>query len=72
MIIGPYLRAARLDAGLTQEDLAFMLGKNKSSISAWERNRYQPDPDTLRDLAAILGTTVQALQGEDLIDDLQE
>lgn len=69
VIPGIYIRLARQAAGLTQDELAFMLGKNKSTISRFEHGTLTPDAATLRDIARILGTTVPALYGNEPIDD---
>ena len=39
---GDRLRAARIAAGMTQEQLGFALGVTKSSVSAWENDREAP------------------------------
>ena len=44
------LRAARLRAGLTQEELASASGRSQSAIARWESGRVQPSLETLRDL----------------------
>jgi transcriptional regulator with XRE-family HTH domain len=44
------LRAARLRAGLTQEELARVSGRSQSAIARWESGRVQPSLETLREL----------------------
>jgi transcriptional regulator with XRE-family HTH domain len=44
------LRAARLRAGLTQEELARASGRSQSAIARWESGRVQPSLETLREL----------------------
>ncbi len=40
---GAYIRRKRLEAGLTQKDLAVRLFLTESSVSKWERNLSDPD-----------------------------
>jgi transcriptional regulator with XRE-family HTH domain len=44
------LRAARLRAGLTQEELARASGRSQSAIARWESGRVEPSLETLREL----------------------
>jgi transcriptional regulator with XRE-family HTH domain len=44
------LRAARLRAGLTQEELARASGRSQSAIARWESGRVDPSLETLREL----------------------
>lgn len=53
------LIAARLAAGLTQDDLADRMGVNQSSISFWETGRSSPDMPNWQLWAAVLGSAVQ-------------
>ena len=50
------LRAARLKAGLTQEDLAPRLGMTQSAISKCERGERRLDVVELRQWCDALGT----------------
>jgi transcriptional regulator with XRE-family HTH domain len=54
---GPRLRAAREHAGLTQVALAARLGgrTQKQTVWRWENGLRKPSPETLRDMAAVLG-----------------
>jgi transcriptional regulator with XRE-family HTH domain len=47
---GDLLRAARLRAGLTQDELGRAAGRSQSAIARWESGRVQPSLETLRDL----------------------
>ena len=40
---GAYIRQKRLEAGLTQKELAVRLFLTESSVSKWERNLSYPD-----------------------------
>jgi len=53
-----HLRAARVNAGLTQAQVAEKLGKNKNTIIAYEKYTSKPDIDTAKSLASLYGMTV--------------
>jgi transcriptional regulator with XRE-family HTH domain len=50
MSSGDLLRAARLRAGLTQDELGRAVGRSQSAIARWESDRVQPSLETLREL----------------------
>jgi predicted nucleotidyltransferase/DNA-binding XRE family transcriptional regulator len=52
---GAVLRRARIDAGLTQMELAFLAGITQSVISAYESGRRQPALPTLAALVDAAG-----------------
>ena len=58
------LRAQRLAAGLTQEQVAAQIGLTRQAVSGYEAGRTQPDLDTLRTLAEVYGTDLSALLGD--------
>ncbi|MBO4819077.1 MAG: helix-turn-helix transcriptional regulator [Firmicutes bacterium] len=63
--IGNYIREKRIEIGLTQEQLAEMVGVSRNTVSRWERGVNIPDYKILRDLASVLGTDVTSiLSGE--------
>lgn len=53
--IGEILKQARLDAGLTQEDLAIMLKTKKSAISRIENHAKDIKLSTLENFAQSIG-----------------
>lgn len=53
--VAKQLRAARLDARITQETLATRIGTKKSNISRFESGNYNPSLDFLVKLADGLG-----------------
>lgn len=55
------LRTARKKAGLTQEELGFMLDVTKASISAWEIGRESPSFKQLKPLREALLLTLDEL-----------
>lgn len=65
----------RLDAGLTQDELAARLGVKQQTISDWESGRARPTvtraPDIARHLGVDQGTFLEAL-AEQLDDELTE
>lgn len=64
MDTGSKIKKARLDAGLTQKQLAEKLKIPYQSIGQWERNIRKPKPQSLYKLAKAIG-----VQLEDLYDD---
>ena len=61
------LRQARLDAGLTQVELAQRLGQSQSFVSKAEVGERRLDLIQLRTICAALGTTLP-----DFVDRLEE
>jgi transcriptional regulator with XRE-family HTH domain len=57
--VGGRIRAARLAADLTQEQLAEKAHVTQTQISDWERNRFVPELDNIRALAKALHKTVE-------------
>lgn len=55
------LRQARITAGLTQEQLGFILGVTKSSVSAWENGRETPGFRLLPQLRETLDRSLDEL-----------
>ena len=51
---GPEFRRARQQLGITQVELARMVGLAASTIASFEKGRYQPHARTLRALARSL------------------
>ena len=45
--ISKILKTIRQNAGLTQAQLAKMVGKKQQTIASWETGQSQPDADTL-------------------------
>jgi repressor LexA len=57
------LRAARKAARLSQTELAGALGVTQQAVGKWENGKSSPDPGMLARIAALLGTTTDALLG---------
>lgn len=51
--IGENIKRFRIQAKLTQEELANRLGKSKNVISNWERGDNKPDADTIEEICLI-------------------
>lgn len=62
-ILARRIYESRKIMGVTQEVLADKLGITPQSISRWENGQSRPDVDMLPKLAAIFGTTIDALFG---------
>ena len=64
MTTGERIKAARKNAGLTQEELGKRLGVSYVGISQWENNIRNPKYITLQRIANALGITPQELIGD--------
>ena len=58
---GNYIYDQRQKRGLSQSELAALLGVSNKAVSKWENGRAKPTTNTLRKLAAVLGTDVDEL-----------
>lgn len=63
--LGARLRAARVNAGMTQEELASRVGRKKNWLSDIERGRRGIDPHTLQDIANITGRPIEYFTNPD-------
>lgn len=62
MAFGEKLREAREKKGLSQSDLARLMGiDSTNAISRWEKNTYRPDLDKLRQLCQLLSVSADSL-----------
>ncbi|MGN0365774.1 MAG: helix-turn-helix domain-containing protein [Suilimivivens sp.] len=59
--IGTRIRECRVKMGMTQEELAEALLTKKSTISAYENDKIDIKISILKQIAALLGTTVAYL-----------
>lgn len=55
------IKELRMSANLTQEQLANVLGVNRSAVAMWESGEALPRADKLPELAKILGCTIDEL-----------
>jgi transcriptional regulator with XRE-family HTH domain len=57
-----YIKMFRTQAGLSQEELAFLLGwKSGSGVSRFERGRREPPLETLLALEVVFGISIREL-----------
>lgn len=61
--IGRNVRTFRKQNGFTQEELAGRIGVTYQAVSKWENGTTAPDISLLPELAAVLGTSIDALLG---------
>ena len=59
--IGERIRALRLDAGMTQEELAQRIGLKKQNISRYENSRVEPNIRTAKRIAEALGVSLEEM-----------
>lgn len=52
------LRGARVNAGLTQDDVARTIKKSKNTIVSYEKGRSVPDIETGKALARLYGMSI--------------
>lgn len=55
------LAAARVNAGLTQDEVASMLGKTKQTIIKYENGTVDPRFSTVKEMSNIYGIPIQYL-----------
>lgn len=63
---GARLAAFRQAAGLTQQELAKLIGESQQNVAFWEASEKPPRSDVLPKLSKVLGVRVEALLGEEL------
>jgi DNA-binding XRE family transcriptional regulator len=56
------LKAARINAGKTQEAAGAYVGKTKATIANYEAYTSKPDVETAKKLAEFYGVTVDNIQ----------
>lgn len=59
--MGETISSLRKEKGMTQKELADMLGITDKAVSKWERNVAYPDIATIPALAEILGVSAEEL-----------
>lgn len=65
------IKKARLDAGLTQIEVAEKLGVAQAQYARWENGGRNPKDETVKKLAEIFGVAFDKLQGRnDGLDDI--
>lgn len=71
MELGSRIRELRMDAGLSQDELAKRVYVARQTVSNWENNKTLPDLESLKLLAATFDASVDSLIGNDRME-LQE
>lgn len=59
--IGKFLKELRQEKGMTQEELAAMLGVSNRTVSRWENGVNMPDFDLMRELGSCFGVGIEEL-----------
>jgi putative transcriptional regulator len=60
------LKAARIEKGLTQADLAQLIGVTRQTIGAIEKGKYNPTIKLCLNICRALGKTLDELFWEDV------
>ncbi len=63
MDLGERIKALRLEAGRTQEQLASLLGVTAQAVSRWENGICYPDMELIPSIANCFGVSIDALFG---------
>lgn len=63
--LGETIKELRIERGLTQPQLAEMVGVSKGMISVWENNINEPKASYLKALATALEVSVDLLLSEE-------
>ena len=61
--LGETIKYLRLEKGLTQPELAKLLGVSNGIISVWENNVNEPKATYIKRLAQVLGVSADYLLG---------
>lgn len=62
-MFGEELKKYRSAAGLSQRALAELLNVSQQAVGSWETNRTSPSPETIADIANVLGISSDKLLG---------
>lgn len=65
MTFGGRLQQVRRAAGLSQEQLAELVGMSRQAVSKWETDQAAPDIDKLALLCGVLGVSADELLGRE-------
>lgn len=67
MDIGSTIKELRKEIGLSQIQLAKMVGYSQSEIASWERNEREPNVKAIKKLAKVLDCSCDYLLGEPVL-----
>lgn len=65
MTFGEKLKAARKEAGLSQEQFAEKMSVSRSAVAKWESDKGMPDVNNLKVMAQLLDVSMDYLLDED-------
>jgi len=60
---GARIKKLRVEAGLTQEEMANKTGCTRSAIASWETERREPDIPTFQHLAEFFNVPTEYVMG---------
>ncbi len=66
--IGARIREARTRAGLTQKQVAALVGVSNHSVWCWEAGKMKPNADHLLELAYLFEVSTESLFGMDVVE----
>lgn len=49
------LKAARINKGMRQADMALALGVDRKTVSSWEKGKSMPNASKIPEICAVLG-----------------
>ena len=61
--LGKRIKQARIRAGITQENVAEIVGVSRTAVTRWEQGEIEPRLDHLAALAGLFGVTADHLLG---------
>jgi transcriptional regulator with XRE-family HTH domain len=64
-VLGARIRELRNKKGMTQKDLASLLGVTDAAIGMWENGRREPDAERIKRMANIFCVTTDYLLGQE-------
>ena len=71
MTFGEKLKKARIDAGLSQEQLAEQISVSRSAVAKWETDKGLPDIENLKGISRLLNVSIDSLLSDDEAFSLQ-
>ena len=71
-MLGEQIKKLRCQKGFTQQQLANYLHISPSAVGMWEKNRNEPDVETLKQLADFFDVTIDYLVGRETIAPTQQ
>lgn len=71
-MFGEKLRKLRAEAGLTQDQLADRLFVTRAAVSKWETDRGYPNIDSLKQISALFGVTIDQLIADEDVENHQQ